>query len=65
MQSYQLTKAIRFKLEPLNGALSAEVQTLKNQGDSTTQIQSLYTQAQDLLSTLQNYLYISSDEKRF
>ena len=62
MDKYQLTRTIRFKLEPVKNALASEINALKSNMDSDD-VAEFHTLASRLSSLIEEYLYIKLDEK--
>ena len=62
MQSYRLTKTIRFKLEAFGDALSAEVNVLKNISSTTEKISEFHHDSKELEKQLKTYLYEIHDK---
>lgn len=61
MEAYRLTKTIRFKLEPIHGALTTEVKALDQTFDNAAGIAELHELATKLANGIEAYLFKKTD----
>lgn len=61
-QAYQYTRAIRFKLEPCDNALSENIPNLQDQSDAIDRIGKFFDTSKKLIEHLEKYIYEPKDE---
>lgn len=65
MEKYQITKSIRFKLEPVKASqFEKEVENLKNVKEEEANLAQLVSNAQDLSKLLKEYIYTDPNHEK-